>query len=719
MFQLDDQLTVGTDARPEPRPFGCPPLEALVAVARLSADAILVVREDTEDGTYEIAWTNPAFDRLLGQRNGHLVGHPLFAIKARHLSAEPVAPRRRRTDAALEELLDVECGQSDVSLQRADGSVAVVRVAVTPVETPAERCWAVIMREIGDEVRADEHLRASEERFRALAANAPVGIFFSEVGLRLGFVNDRFADLLGRPDKELVGTGWLDAVDPDDVEDIVSALSAVLGGEEIDQPVRIHRPDGELRWVRCRATPMRLPGKGAGFIGSLEDVTERRRHEEALAHQANHDPLTGLPNRTMLWSTLDAILEGRRADDPAVALLFFDLDNFKLVNDSLGHIVGDQLLLQVAGRLRRRVRPGDVVARLGGDEFVVLCPSVTSEKEAVAIADRLLVALDQPFRIEPYEIRVTASVGVTTATADRALDAQTLVRNADVAMYQAKGAGKARWAVFDADVRSEIEARMALTTDLRRAVEAHRLAVAYQPVVDLATMRVTSVEALVRWYDPVRGAVAPSDFVPLAEETGTIVPLGAWVLKTACAQLSRWRAEFGDAAPSTVAVNLSAKQLSEPDLAGMVTTALADAGLTGRDLCLELTESVLMADAEGAMASLSALKAIGVRLAIDDFGTGYSSLAYLRRFPVEQLKIDRSFLNGLNRGGEDAAIVEAIVGLARSLGLAVVAEGVETEAQLRRLEELECDYAQGFYLGHPVSGELLTANMRARQRRPR
>jgi diguanylate cyclase (GGDEF)-like protein/PAS domain S-box-containing protein len=710
--------------RPAPgtsgRPFGCPAPEALLALARLSDDAILIVREDIEDGTREIAWSNPAFDRLLGHASGHLIGHPVRSLWSRHLGGgldgSPVvaaAPSGATTDpTARQDLLDAECGQADVHLRRGDGSAALVRASVAPVDAPDARHWAVILREIGAEVRADEHLRASEERFRALAVNAPIGIFFSEVGLRFGYVNARLADLWGRPEQDLLGMGWLDAVHPDDVERVVGALSQVLSGEEIDQPLRIHRPDGALRWVRARATPMVLPGKGAGFIGSLEDVTEGRRHEEALAHQANHDPLTGLPNRTLLWSTLQSILEGRRASDPAVALLFFDLDNFKLVNDSLGHLVGDQLLIQVATRLREKVRPGDVVARFGGDEFVVLCPSVGSEPEAVAVAERLRSVLEETIVVPPYDIRVTASVGVAV-TSDGSTDVETLVRNADVAMYQAKGGGKARSALFDEEVRSGIEERLALTMDLRRAVDDGEISVAYQPVVEVSTGRITSIEALARWDHPTRGTVPPSEFVPLAEETGVIASLGTWVLREACSQLARWRHQLGSAAPAYVAVNVSAHQLLQADLPEIVMAALAESGLDGRSLCLELTESVLMADAEASMAALSTLQGVGVRFAIDDFGTGYSSLAYLRRFSVEVLKVDQSFVAGLDHDGEDAAIVNAVISLARSLGLAVVAEGVETPAQLDRLIELGCGYAQGYLLGGPVRADVLAAVLRA------
>ena len=689
-----------------------PPLGVFLAVARLSPDAIVVVVE-AEDGLRPV-WANPGVGRLLGYGSSRLLDDGLGVLAAQSLGNGDVVVDALDGDP-LVALLDDQGGTADLTLRRADGSSMLSRVSAAPVRSGDALYWAVTVREIEAQVRADEHLRASEERFRALAANAPIGIFASEVGLRLGYVNDRLAELWGRPADELVGTGWLEAIHEDDVAAMVDAVARVLAGSEVDLPIRVVRRDGEQRWMRARATPVRLPGRGAGFVGSMEDVTEGRLHEEALAHQANHDPLTGLPNRSLLWHKIESSLHSRLPEDPPMALLFFDLDNFKLVNDSLGHMAGDLLLVETSSRLQSPVRPGDVVARFGGDEFVVLCNAVASEDEAVGIADRLLDALALPVTLGEDEVRITASVGVVV-TADRRT-VEGIVRDADVAMYQAKEGGKDRYALFDERVRSGLKDRLALVTDLRRAVEDDGLSVAYQPVVDLKTGALASVEALLRWEHPTRGQVPPSELVPLAEETGVITAVGTWMLRQSCAQLARWRAELGDGAPAYVAVNLSAHQLSRHDLPDIVANALADAGLQGSDLCLELTESVLMADAGNSVDALAALRSQGVRLAIDDFGTGYSSLAYLKRFPVELLKVDRSFVSGMADDGGDAAIVAAVVGLAQALGLAVVAEGVESAEQLGELARLGCTYAQGFHLGRPATADAMTERLRRASRR--
>ena len=676
---------------------GSPPAEVLLAMARLSPNAIVLATELLDSPT-EIIWANPSFDRLVGCRPGQLLGQPLSTLGGRLLPLDEDREVARHADL-LGDLLTGGGGTAELLLRRADGSLSPTRLSASPLVTDGTTYWVMDVREISTELRAGEDLHASEERFRALAVHAPIGIFSSEVGLRLAYVNERCAELFGRPVAELLGTGWLGAIEPDDIERVLEAFGSVLEGAEIDLPLRIREQTADPRWLRVRAVPVQAPGRGAGLVGSVEDITADRRHEAELAHQATHDPLTGLPNRTMLWQELTRLTEGRRRDDRGAALLFFDLDNFKLVNDSLGHAAGDELLMRVATRLKGDLRTGDLLARLGGDEFVVLCSEVNSEDEALAIAERMLRSVARPTMLGESEVRVTASVGVVLIDRDNSA-AEALMRDADVAMYQAKGAGKARAAMFEEHVRTEVQDRLALVNDLRRAIDCDELDVVYQPVHDLTTRSVVSVEALVRWLHPTRGPVSACDIIELAEETGTILDVGTWVLRHACEQLATWRSTLGTAAPRYVAVNVSARQLSA-GLVGSVARTLRDYGLDGSDLCLELTESVLMVDSSATMRTLEQLRELGVRLAIDDFGTGYSSLAYLQRLPVELLKVDRSFVATMLEEG--SAIVSAVISMAAALGLEVVAEGVEEAEQLLALSELRCRYAQGYYLGRPMS----------------
>jgi diguanylate cyclase (GGDEF)-like protein/PAS domain S-box-containing protein len=683
------------------------PPAVMLAVARLADDAILVTTDD--DAGQFVVWANPVAHRLLGAAAGSLCRVPVAELAL--LVTAPGALDAPSPDLLLR-LLDGAGGAADVDIRRVDGRDFPARLNVAPIVIGAARHWAITIREIEAQVRADEELRASEERFRAVAAHAPIGIFASEIGLRLGYVNDRFAELFGSPTTELLGTGWLDNVHPDDQESVCDALSSALGGSEIDVPVRVVRTQGD-RWMRFRATPVMLSGRGAGFVGSVEDITEGRLHEAELTHQASHDGLTGLPNRTLLWQKIEAALARRQPGQPPLALLFFDLDNFKLVNDSLGHLAGDQLLVEAANRLAGDLRHGDTVARFGGDEFVVLCEEVASQEEAVRIADRLLSGLARPVQLGSDEVQVTASVGVVV-TDDFRVAAESLLRDADVAMYQAKEAGKDCYAMFDERVRVELQDRLSMVTDLRRAVDNDELSVVFQPVMEIESGRLVSVEALLRWDHPTRGAVPPNVLIPLAEETGTITAVGNWVLRKACAQLAAWRADPEIEAPSYVAVNLSARQLRHPELPAIVADAIAEAGLSGADLCLELTESVLMTEVAIAMATLEALRGVGVRLAIDDFGTGYSSLAYLKKVPVELLKVDRAFVSDLTAGDGDSEIVAAVLGVADALGLTVVAEGVESADQLRVLELLGCTYAQGYHISRPVPAAALSERLRRR-----
>jgi diguanylate cyclase (GGDEF)-like protein len=389
-------------------------------------------------------------------------------------------------------------------------------------------------------------------------------------------------------------------------------------------------------------------------------------------------------------------------------VLFLDLDNFKTVNDSLGHSTGDQLLVGIAGRVNDCVRTGDTVARLGGDEFAILLEDVRHEGEAAEVAERIAAALRAPFHLDGKDVLVTTSVGIALSAAGTQ-GADELLRNADVAMYTAKERGKGRHVAFEPDMHAAILRRLELEADLRRALEREEFLVNYQPLMDLRSGRLTGVEALVRWQHPQRGLISPVEFVPIAEETGLIVPLGRWVLQQACRDVRQWQVRLPERAPRTVSVNLSARQLQEPGLVQDVAAALRDSGLAPQSLQLEITESVLMHDAAAAVGWLQELKTLGVQLAIDDFGTGYSSLSYLRQFPVDTLKIDKSFVDGVDREAERATLASAIIDLGRTLGLKTVAEGIEQPTQLAELTSLGCDVGQGYHFARPLGRDALEA----------
>jgi diguanylate cyclase (GGDEF)-like protein len=447
-----------------------------------------------------------------------------------------------------------------------------------------------------------------------------------------------------------------------------------------------------------------------GMTADLERLheVERTGFQEQLWHQAFHDPLTGLPNRALFRDRLvHALARADRQVQP-VGVLVLDIDNFKVVNDSLGHAYGDQLLLAVAERLRSCLRLGDTAARLGGDEFTVLVEDVGHVDELTAVAERIAEALRQPVQLDGRQVVTSASIGIALS-GPRNKPAEALLRDADLAMYRAKANGKARWQLFDDTLELQAMERLEVETDLRQALERQEFRVYYQPIVSLADGRIVELEALVRWQHPERGLVQPGAFIPIAEETGLIVPLGQWVLEQACQQARMWQ----DASPANkslvMSVNLSARQFQHPMLVADIERAVRQSRLDPRSLKLEITESVVMQDVESTLATLHALKALGIQLAIDDFGTGYSSLTYLKRFPIDTLKIDRSFVDGLGQDAQDTAIVRSVVALAKTLNLSVTGEGVETVEQQTHLEGLGCDLAQGFMFARPSPPELLDA----------
>jgi len=487
-----------------------------------------------------------------------------------------------------------------------------------------------------------------------------------------------------------------------------SSLAVVIDGKE--------EPAGVLDVHSTE--PNRFTPQDVHFVQAaanvLADAIERDAADRALRHRVLHDALTGLPNRLSFIDSLGEALRRAAASGSPVGVLFLDLDHFKLINDSMGHHAGDELLRMVAPRLRNHLRPGDVVARFGGDEFGVLVDRLADEEEAAAIGERVTTAFAEPFALDGVEHFISASVGIAVARPsgrDR-IDAELLIRDADAAMYRAKERGRARFEQFDADMRARATRRLEVERELRHAVERHELELRYQPVISLSSGEITGLEALVRWQHPERGLLDPGEFVSIAEDSGLIEPIGRWVQEEACRQILGWHAERPDSRPLDIAVNLSARQVAHRELPAAISEVLARTGLDPVNLRLEITESVLVDESATVIATLEALSELGVRLVLDDFGTGYSSLAYLNRYPFDALKIDRSFVDALGIEQERTAIVEAIIGMARALSLDVIGEGVENEVQLSELRRLGCDYAQGHLFSRPLPPEKVSALLR-------
>lgn len=560
-------------------------------------------------------------------------------------------------------------------------------------------------------------LQESETRYRLLVEQSPEAIAVHRNGY-LQYVNAAAARLIGAPDGDtLTGRRTADFVHTEDLP-VVRRLSQTGPAR---MQYRLIRFDGTVREVESVAVRLSFEGEPA-VQTVLRDITERKELEARLVHEAFHDAMTGLANRALFRDRLEhALLLQSRDRSRRLAVLFLDLDDFKGINDSLGHEAGDALLRTVADRLRSVVRLHDTVARFGGDEFAILVEQIASDAEVMEVVERLRAALRPTIELERRVVNVSASIGVALPTPGD--DVDTVLRNADVAMYEAKDAGKARHAIFQPAMFEAIVERMALVRDLRAAVSnpaAYGLELAFQPIVSLQTGAVRSLEALLRWSHPTRGRISPLDFVPVAEDTGVIVALGQWVLEEACRELVALRTLWwgqrrnADGAPS-VSVNISGRQLGEPGFVDGVARILQRTGAPPSALTLEITESVIMRDTESSLATLSALKTLGVQLAIDDFGTGYSSLSYLQRFPVDVLKIDRAFVEGVSLGGSDAALARTIIALGNTLGLRTVAEGVEQLAQRDALAAMGCHDGQGYLFARAIPRDAVRSWLQLRQ----
>ncbi|MCZ7525317.1 MAG: EAL domain-containing protein [Acidimicrobiia bacterium] len=650
-----------------------------------------------------LTYVSPSVRRVLGFEPEAGLGRSIFDFihADDHEEAHALAQRLRGAPGTLD--------SGEFRVVDAGGSWRVLEAICSDLsEVPGIEGFVLNARDVTDRVEAEHALRASEERFRALVQHSADAIWVIDEGGRYSYCSPALREMLGVDPSEVVGrevsVRTVHPEDRDRTRDVLDRCRHEPVGSTLTSEHRLRHRDGTWRWVEARITNMLgVPGV-EGLVVNVRDVTDRKRAEDQLRHRALHDDLTGLPNRVLLVDRLSVALERARRSGTRVGVLFLDLDHFKLVNDGLGHDAGDRLLVAVARRVAGTLRAGDTLARFGGDELVIVCEG----GDPATVADRVLRALRAPFRLdETTEVPISASVGIVVD--DGTAGPHDLLRDADVAMYEAKRSGRGRAATFESRLGTTARRRLGTASALSRALDRGELRVHYQPAIRIADGEVVGVEALVRWEVPGYGLADPDDFIGIAEETGLVAAIGEWVAAESARQLARWDRAVPGAAGLIAWHNVSAVQLDHPDrLVAGVRDAAAAAGLTPDRLGVEITESSLVRDPEQAVAALQALREVGVHVAIDDFGVGYSSLAHLRRLPVDVLKIDRSFVADLGRDADAAALVSSIVGLAHNLGLAAVAEGVETAEQLALLRRAGCEQAQGYYLLPPTEADELT-----------
>ena len=652
----------------------------------------------------DITFASPSARRVVGVDPDDLLGD--IAWDAFH-EDDRAEFERLLADAAAQPLQSTE--PVEVRVRNGEGSWRWFETTVTNLLDDAEvQGLVVTSRDVTDRKQAELELAQNEARFRSLVQNSSDVVCVVGEDRKLRYVSPAAERVLGYDVHALLGTSPVDLIHPEDAEVALEALGAAVVDAQPNATyraeVRLRHSDGSWHTMDVTATDLRHEPAVAGLVLNARDVTDRKELEGELRFQALHDTLTGLANRALFSDRVTHALQ-RRSDRPdMVSVLFIDLDDFKNINDSLGHAAGDELLVAVGERLQECVRLADTPARLGGDEFAVLLEDIYTEDQVVGLADRVLESLLRPFDLGDRSVHVGASIGIAIDAA-RASSADVLLRNADVAMYLAKERGKARYEIFEESMHEALLERMELRNDMPAGLASGQFAVHYQPIISLQTGEVTSMEALLRWRHPSRGNVRPDVFIPVAEQSGFITTLGSWVLDRACADLRVWRDADPSAAGVSMSVNVSVRQLEHDGLADEVAAVLARHGLAPEDLTLEVTESVLMADTEALRARLAELRALGVRIALDDFGTGYSSLKYLHRLPVDVVKIDRSFVADLATQAQDPAVVQAVVDLAGKLDLGLVAEGIEEPAQIDVLRQLGCQSGQGFYFARPMPAD--------------
>lgn len=658
------------------------------------------------DRSGTLTFINPAAARMLGWVADELVGKQIAGVVHASQTENDLYWTSYPLDAAAESTWVHHVGEE--IFWRKDGTSFWVEYISTPILENQELVGTVVtFQDITQRRRAEVALRESEERYAIAVQGAKDGLWDWNLKTNQVYFSPRWKSMLGWEEDEINHhlDEWFSRIHPEDFESVKTLLVAHLEGitSDFEGEYRMLHRDGSYRWMLCRGLAVYANnGKVARIAGSLTDITSRKRTEKQLLHDALHDALTDLPNRALFMDRLERSLERhKRNTNYLFAVLFLDLDRFKIVNDSLGHVVGNHLLVEIARRLQACIRAEDTVARLGGDEFVILLEAIDCPSDATRVAERIQQDLTQPVHFNGHEMFVTVSIGIAL-TSKEYEQPEEILRDADTAMYRAKALGKSRYELFDTSMHTQAVTLLQLETDLRYAIERQEFELHYQPIMALKTHRLSGFEALIRWRHPQRGLVAPGAFIPMAEETGLINPIGWWVLQAACQQMQNWQQQLPLHSLLTISVNLSGKQLAQGDAVVRVEQILQTTGLNPAALKLEITESSIMENAESIVARLQQLKALGIQLSIDDFGTGYSSLSYLHRFPIDTLKIDRSFINKMDVELEKLELVRTIATLAWNLNMEIVAEGVENENQLAYLTSLGCEYAQGYLFSKPI-----------------
>ena len=675
--------------------------------ARLSEERYRNILETIEDGYFEIdlvgnfTLANDAICRHMKYSREELIG-----MNNRQFQDKENA---RKTHSFFVEVYN--SGKSveafDLEVIRKDGTRQLSEVSISPIRDIEGKTigFRGTSRDINERKQMEETIRQSEERYRTIIEEMEEWYFETDLNGMILFFNDVFVRSLGYSQKDLTGLSFRSLFREEEADLVYKVFHQIFEtGEPIRNfPYEFVRPDGGITFAEFSIFPKKdQEGKLYGFRGVGHDITARKHAEERIQYLATHDALTNLPNRLMFNQLLKHAVQTARRYQRQFAVFFIDLDRFKIINDTLGHEAGDQLLQEISARFQQELRAVDIVARLGGDEFVILIEEVSDVSQVAAVAQKILFAARKPIVLIGQECRITASIGICMYPED-ADDEQSLMKNADIAMYYAKEEGKNSYQFYSKDIKSKSIERLLIETNLRFALERNELSLLYQAKLDFKTGAITGVEALLRWQNTLLGSVTPSRFILVAEETGLIVPIGRWVLKTVCAQNVAWHCQ--GLPPICVAVNLSLRQLTDHNLIDDIGKALADSGMAPNLLELEITESMIMQNPAQMIAVLAAIKSLGVRLAIDDFGIGYSSLAQIKHFTVDTLKVARSFIRNLPHDPEDKVIIEAIISMGKSLSLTVVAEGVETREQENFLREHACDEMQGFYFSKPATPE--------------